>query len=168
MESISTDLTKENQNFTSKWNIWFHSKKDVWTIDGYEKLYEISNIEDYWKLYNNWNKLGGLSSKHYFIMKENVTPIWEDEVNRNGGCWSFKISEYQSKELWNDLSNYLVTDNLISTNEAVGLSICLKKNNYSVIKIWNTNSKNNSLNLINKNIIKKWGLYIIYIAHMPE
>jgi hypothetical protein len=165
MESI---LNQENQTFTNKWNIWFHSKKDVWTVDGYEKLYEISNVENYWKLYNNWNKIGGLSSKHYFIMKENVTPIWEDENNKNGGCWSFKISEYQSEELWNDLSNYLVTDNLISTNDAVGLSICLKKNNFSVIKIWNMDSKNNSLNLINKNIIKKWGLHVIYIAHMPE
>ena len=165
MESI---LNQENQTFTNKWNIWFHSKKDVWTVDGYEKLYEISNVENYWKLYNNWNKIGGLSSKHYFIMKENVTPIWEDDNNKNGGCWSFKISEYQSEELWNDLSNYLVTDNLISTNDAVGLSICLKKNNFSVIKIWNMDSKNNSLNLINKNIIKKWGLHVIYIAHMPE
>ena len=36
------------------------------------------------------------------------------------------------------------------------------------LKIWNKDSKNNSLNLINKNILKKWGLDIIYIAHMPE
>ena len=28
--------------------------------------------------------------------------------------------------------------------------------------------KNNSLKLINENIIKKWGMDIIYIAHMPD
>jgi len=43
-----------------------------------------------------------------------------------------------------------------------------KKNNNTVIKIWNKNSKNNSLKLINENILKKWGMDIIYIAHMPD
>jgi hypothetical protein len=37
-----------------------------------------------------------------------------------------------------------------------------------VIKIWNKDSKKNSLQLINKNILQKWGTEIIYIAHMPE
>ena len=50
----------------------------------------------------------------------------------------------------------------------MGLSICLKKNNNTVVKIWNKNSKNNSLKLINNTILNKWGMDIIYIAHMPE
>ena len=155
--------------FKNKWKLWYHSKKDNWTIDGYEKLYEINDIESYWKLYNNWDKLGGINNKHFFLMKENIVPLWEDDSNKYGGCWSFKIADYQSQELWNDLSNYLVTDKLISVeDDIVGLSVCLKKSNFSVIKIWNKNSKNNSLNLINKEILSKYGLDIIYIAHMPE
>jgi L-rhamnose mutarotase len=51
--------------------------------------------------------------------------------------------------------------------EIVGLSICLKKNSNTVVKIWNKKSKNNSLKLINEEILKKWGMDIIYIAHMP-
>ena len=43
-----------------------------------------------------------------------------------------------------------------------------KKNNYSVVKIWNKNSKDNSLSLLNENILKKWGMDIIYIAHIAE
>jgi hypothetical protein len=58
-------------------------------------------------------------------MRENITPIWEDEKNINGGCWSFKIYEDQADELWHDLSIYLLTNNLCPTiyNEIVGLSI---------------------------------------------
>jgi hypothetical protein len=41
-----------------------------------------------------------------------------------------------------------------------------KENNNVVIKIWNNNSKNNSLKLINENLLKKWGTEIIYIAHI--
>jgi translation initiation factor 4E len=165
----SSDTNNHNLKFKDEWNLWYHSKKDNWTLDGYEKLYKINDVESYWKLYNNWDKLGGINNKHFFLMKDNIIPLWEDESNKYGGCWSFKISEYKSQELWNDLSNYLVTDKLISVkDDIVGLSVCLKKSNFSVIKIWNKSSNNNSLNLINKDILSKYGLDIIYIAHMPE
>ena len=43
-----------------------------------------------------------------------------------------------------------------------------KKSNYCVIKIWNTNSANNSMKNINKNILKKWGTDLIYISHNSD
>lgn len=155
--------------FKNTWNIWFHNIRDIWTIDGYKKIYSIENIKDYWKLYNNWDKLGTINNKHFFIMKNEVQPIWEDKNNKDGGCWSFKVNEANAQDLWNDLSKYLVTENLSSVeDDIVGLSACLKKNNFSVIKIWNKNSKNNNINLISKDILQKWGNDIIYIAHMPD
>ena len=100
-------------------------------------------------------------------MKNEITPIWEDKKNINGGCWSFKVNYHTASELWENLSAYLVTEK-ISNQEIVGISICLKKNNNIVIKIWNTDSSKNSLSLLNENLLKKWGTDIIYIAHMPE
>lgn len=158
-----------NSKFENKWNIWYHSLKDDWTINGYKRIYTIENIKDYWKLYNNWDKLGTINNKHFFIMMNDITPIWEDDNNKNGGCWSFKVNENISQDLWNDLSNYLVTESISSIeNDIVGLSACLKKNNFSVIKIWNRDSKNNNMNLLSKDILNKWGNDIIYIAHMPD
>jgi hypothetical protein len=90
------------------------------------------------------------------------------KVNSNGGCWSFKILEENSEEFWEDLSVYLVCNKLCETisDEIVGLSICLKKNNNVVIKIWNTNSKNNSLKLINEKILKQMGFgYYLYSSY---
>ncbi len=158
-----------DSKFDNEWNIWYHKSKDDWSIDGYNKLYNIKTIKDYWKLYNNWEKLGGINNKHFFIMKNDITPIWEDKNNKYGGCWSFKISDSMSQDLWNDLSLHLVTETLSSIkNDVVGLSACIKKNNFAVVKIWNKDSKNNSLNLLSKEILNKWGLDIIYIAHMPD
>ena len=154
------------------WNLWFHYTKDDWTIDGYKNIYTISSVADFWKLYNNWDDLGGITYKQFFLMKNDVKPIWEDETNRNGGCWSFKIDEINSSELWEELSILLVSEELLNDNntenEIVGLSICLKKNNFCVIKIWNNNSKLNSIKLLNNNILKKWGLDLIYIANVPN
>ena len=158
-----------NTPFDNEWNLWYHNSKDDWTINGYKQVYSIKTISDYWKLYNNWEKLGGVNNKHFFLMKNKVTPIWEDPVNKTGGCWSFKVNESSSQELWDYLSLYLVTENMSSVkDDIVGLSVCLKKNNFSVVKIWNKNNTNNSLNLLSKDILNKWGLDIIYIAHMPD
>ena len=152
-----------------EWNLWYHHEKDNWTVSGYKNIYKITTINDFWKLYNNWDTFKGVNYKHYFLMKNNITPLWEDTYNVKGGCWSFKISEDKAEELWTDLSVYMMCNQLINdSNDICGLSICLKKNNFSVIKIWNANSNKNSLSLIHKNIIKKYGIDIIYIAHMPN
>ena len=152
-----------------KWSLWYHHEKDNWKISGYKKIYDVCNSTDFWRLHNNWDKIKGINYKQYFFMKDGIIPIWEDQENINGGCWSFKVNEEQTLNLWNDLAVYLVCGQLINDkNDVVGISSCLKKNNNSVVKIWNKNSKNSSLNNINKDIIKNWGTDIIYIAHMPE
>ena len=156
-------------NLVNKWNLWYHSEKDNWNISGYKKIYTIENVNEFWQLYNNWNKLGGLTYKHFFLMKNDITPIWEDPKNIKGGCWSYKININQVNELWEDLSIYLVTENLSNENNLItGLSVCLKKNNNCVIKIWNNDSKKTSLSLLNHFILEKWSTNIIYIAHMTD
>jgi hypothetical protein len=158
-------------DFKNNWNIWYHHEKDNWSIDGYKNIYTINNACNFWKLYNNWDSIGGILSKHFFIMKNNIKPLWEDIKNKNGGCWSFKIMEHQAVELLEELSVLLVTEELLlekECDECVGLSICLKKNNNCVVKIWNINSKINSIKNINATILEKWGTDIIYIAHMPD
>ena len=155
--------------FKNTWNVWYHHTKDNWKLSGYRKIYNISNIKNFWELYNNWNKLGGLTYKHFFLMKNDITPIWEDPKNIKGGCWSYKININQVNELWEDLSIYLVTENLSNENNLItGLSVCLKKNNHCVIKIWNNDSKKPSLSLLNHYILEKWSTNIIYIAHMTD
>jgi hypothetical protein len=158
-------ITKDT-TLKHNWCVWYHAEKDNWKISGYKMIYTIKTISDFWKFYNNWALVGGVCSKHWFLMKQGVTPTWEDITNVNGGCWSYKITEDQAEELFEDLSSYLVCESL--ADETVGLSVCMKKNNNCVIKIWNTNSKNNSLKLISNDILKKWGTDVIYIAHIPE
>ncbi len=166
--------TEQKISLTTKlqynWNIWVHYEKDNWKVSGFKQISQIKTVSEFWKFYNNWDKTGGVTAKHFFLMREDVTPVWEDPKNINGGCWSFKVQEESADELWEDLSTYLVCNQLCPTipSEIMGLSICLKKNNNTVVKIWNTKSKNNSLKLINEHILQKWGMDIIYIAHMPE
>lgn len=162
-------MIDKNTPLKNNWCIWYHAEKDNWKISGFKLIYTIKTVGNFWSFFNNWDLVGGICSKHWFLMKENVQPTWEDPINVKGGCWSYKVTEEQAEGLFEDLSINLVCDTLSKDlNGIVGLSICIKKNNNCVVKIWNTNSHNNSLRLLSNDILKKWGTDIIYIAHIPE
>ena len=90
------------------------------------------------------------------------------QKDQSGGCWSFKKMENESAQLWEDLSVGIVGENLENNEDINGLSICLKRQSNSVIKIWNNNSKKNQINLLNKDILNKYDKDILYIAHIQN
>jgi len=163
------DNSGSNCKLLNEWYIWYHHEKNNWKIDGYKKIYEINNIKDFWDFNNNINDLGGINSQHFFMMKKNVHPIWEDENNKSGGCWSIKIPVIKSFDLWLKLSMYIIGETLIDDEYLInGLSICAKNSNTAVIKIWNNDSSKHSLKLLPQEIINEYGFNIIYKSHIPE
>lgn len=160
------ELTKETQ-LPNTWYLWYHQYPNDFTIKGFKNIYQIKTVEDYWNLHNSWKQNGGIIKNQFYIMKENIKPMWEDPENSKGGRWSFKVKLSQAQNLWNDLATYLVSGNLIKNpDEVTGISCSIKKKSWAVIKIWNNNQKNTSLKNINDDILKKWGLEIIYIANV--
>jgi hypothetical protein len=155
--------------FNSEWDLWYHHSQNNWRIDGYKKIFTIKNIKDYWDLHNNINKIGGINNQHFFLMRNGIEPIWEDEKNKFGGCWSIKLLSDKSYDLWERLSLYMVGESLIKDSLSInGLSICFKSSMSSVIKIWNSDNNNNSLNQLPNDILKEYGLNILYKPHTPE
>ncbi len=143
----------------SKWTLWFHKLyEDDWTINSYKKLYTFDNIAEFWCLYNN---LKYLNNGMFFLMKNNIQPIYEDKNNINGGYWSIKISNNDISSIWLNLSIDLISGNLDKKNNISGLSISYKKKFY-IIKIWIKNKLYNKLSyldLSNININKNDILY---------
>jgi translation initiation factor 4E len=157
------------ENFEDTWTFWNHINKEGWTIKSFKELLKINSAENFWSFFNNLDKLNNIFSKHLFLMLNDTKPIWEDEMNRNGGCWSFKVNDKNYMNLFKKLSILLVTKEISNDkNDIVGISICPKKNNFFVIKIWNKDSNKCSLSLLNKKILEEWGTEIIYIAHMLD
>lgn len=159
----------EEYKFKNKWDLWYHHEKDNWDISGYKNIYEINNPETFWRWYNNWNSVGGLLSKQFFLMKKDVEPRWEDKNNINGGCWSLKINSTSAILFWERISALLVLDQISNIKDDInGISICLKKNNNCVIKIWNKNKKNDKIDYLNKEIFKDFKPEIYYIANVTN
>ena len=65
----------------------------------------VPDIAAFYKIYNNfpWESLALKDSVHFF--RSGVKPLWEDEANREGGCWVLKVRKADQKALraWEEL-----------------------------------------------------------------
>jgi hypothetical protein len=73
----------------NNWTLWFHNiNNNDWSIDSYDKIYSFNSVETFIKLYR---KINNFSAGMFFLMKDPIEPMWENEYNRKGGYWSFKV-----------------------------------------------------------------------------
>ena len=105
-----------------------------------------------------------------FIMRQNITPTWEDPMNRNGGCFSFKILNKQVPIIWKSLIYALCGETLMTdpkkSKNINGLTISPKKN-FSIVKIWLSDcSIQDPNNIINIQNLSKQGC--LFKKHAPE
>ena len=87
----------------------------------------------------------------YFLMKNNINPIYEDKNNINGGYWSIKVNSSDIYKTWLYICMDLISNNMDNKNIINGLSICNKRKFY-IIKIWMKDSSYNNINNLNINI----------------
>ena len=86
-----------------------------------------------------------------FIMKNNIQPIWEDNNNKNGGCFSYKIQNENVVTVWKHLSYKLIGNSLLkpSIEDTISGITISPKRNFCIIKIWLKNCKYNNSSIIN-------------------
>ena len=128
-----------------RWNLWAHLPQDSdWTSKSYKLIYKFKTIEDTIAITESTpDPL--IKSCMLFVMKDGIIPMWEDPKNRNGGCFSYKVSNKNVCDVWREL-NYVLAGESISNNISfvkcvTGITISPKKN-FCIIKIWMTNCEN--------------------------
>jgi len=140
---------------------------------------EIENLIDL-KNVTNLIKQDNLQDGMYFLMRDNIFPNWEDPDNREGGCWSYKVSSNSVKSIWDNLLLKCIYETILDENpekgkeenikynmeEINGISISPKKE-FNIIKIWNRNNDNIDLKLEDTNSIIG-DENIIYKRHIIE
>lgn len=136
--------------------LWCHDiQSNDWSLQGYQRLCIIKNISEFWKLFNNLEKLS-YRFYNFFLMKEDIDPTWEHEKNRNGGICSFKIDIGQALEIFEELCRYMVCNLLTDCpSDITGISFS-PKNNWAIIKIWNSNKLNDLSVTLNTELLAKY------------
>lgn len=131
---------------SNKWTIYAHLPHDTdWSLISYKKILSFDKLEEFITLTESLpDKL--ISNCMLFIMKDNIKPIWEDVHNKNGGCFSYKISNKSVATIWRKFSYKLVGNSLLKKgcnkiNNINGITISPKKN-FCIIKIWFSDCSN--------------------------
>jgi hypothetical protein len=172
VKTSNSEQITENTKLNDQWVLWYHHSPNNWKLDGYRQIYTISDIQDFWNIFNNINIIGGITSLHFFLMRKGVTPLWEDPKNKHGGCWSIKVTKDMASNIWELLSILLVTEQVLNNPDSYenvnGLSICIKNNSSAIIKIWISNNSYNAIKNLSKKIVDKFGYNIIYKHNNPE
>lgn len=70
------------------WILWAHLPHDTdWSIKSYIKLYTFDTVEQAITITEMLPHVL-VTNCMLFLMRKGISPIWEDERNRNGGCFS--------------------------------------------------------------------------------
>lgn len=133
------EIESTSYKLNDKWTLWVHLPHDTdWSIKSYKEIMTFNKVEEAIAL---TEKLPNQMIKNcmLFIMRKGIKPTWEDERNRNGGCFSYKISNKYVSTIWKKLTYTLVGETLSIdkkyVNKINGITISPKKN-FCVIKIW--------------------------------
>jgi hypothetical protein len=170
------DETKEydgdNKELSDTWIVYTHKNSNSdWSISSYEPIHEIKTVGSLWRFLNVLQNLDKINYQ-YFIMRRNITPIWEDNKNRDGGICSialdnrnYRYVEYNiGADAFRSICLLTLNESFTSNNEDInGLSYSIK-NKKILIKLWISDYKKNDrfvdklpMTILNKldNIISK-------------
>jgi len=136
---METNSSVSQHKISDKWVLWAHLPHDTdWSLKSYIKIMDINSLENLLTLQRAIPEKM-VKNCMLFMMKSGINPTWEDPKNREGGCFSFKISNKNVFGCWNKLLIALASNN-ISRNDkfldkVTGVTISPKKT-FCIVKIW--------------------------------
>jgi len=153
--TASTNTSSSLHPVKCGWMLWAHLPQDSdWSLTSYKRVSRFTSIEETVAITETLPE-SLVKNCMLFVMRDGIAPMWEDPRNRDGGNFSYKISNKIVAETWRDLSYMLVGETLSSNNDiansVTGISISPKKN-FCIIKIWFNNCKNQNPALITSDI----------------
>jgi hypothetical protein len=154
-----------------KWDLYYHLPHDNnWSLSGYTIIMESIETAEQVILLNETISENVVKNCMLFVMRNGITPMWEDPKNRNGGCFSYKVVNKHIHEIWKALMYLMCGETLCvdpNDNKHInGITISPKKN-FCIIKIWLDVSTHQDPNMIVQipNLLKQGCLFK---KHEPE
>jgi hypothetical protein len=141
-ESKDSSTNSILHDLSDAWILWAHLPHDTdWSLKSYMKIYEFNTVEQAITITETLPPVL-VTNCMLFLMRKGINPIWEDERNRNGGCFSYKIPNKDVPDAWKQLSYSLVGETMSDNKKLLphinGITISPKKN-FCIIKVWLAN-----------------------------
>jgi hypothetical protein len=136
----TSSIETQQHQLLGKWDLYYHLPHDKnWALSGYTVIMNAIDTAEKVILLNETINETIVKNCMLFVMRNKITPMWEDPKNRVGGCFSYKVINKQVHEVWKYLF-YLLCGETLCTEKSLnkhinGITISPKKN-FCIIKIW--------------------------------
>ena len=110
-----------------------------------KKIAEFGTVEDFWGIFQHLRKPDSCKAGiEYFMFKEPIKPMWEDENNKNGGRISIKLRKEFTTIIWEEMIFALIGGILPKEmkDEINGIVVTSRKE-YNTLQIWFKNYETN-------------------------
>lgn len=124
----------------SVWSLFYHLPQDKnWDKSSYVNIFEEINSVEKLTAVNEYLPDDIVKYCMLFVMRVGISPMWEDVLNRHGGCFSYKVTNKMVPMVWKHLFYLLCTESLTVNKSHMqsinGITISPKRN-FCIIKIW--------------------------------
>lgn len=155
----------------NEWCLWAHLPQDSdWSSTSYKPISKLRSVEETISIIETL-PIDLVKNCMLFIMKDGIIPMWEDPKNRNGGCFSYKVSNKYVCDVWRELTYLLVGETISTsstfTNNVTGITISPKKN-FCIVKIWMTNCDHQNPKVVTSTIKNLMSEGCLFKKHVPE
>ena len=150
MQKDSSSEEKPFHQLSDKWTLWAHLPHDTdWSMKSYIQIFTFNTIEEAVSLIDMLPEKM-IKNCMLFIMREGIHPLWEDPKNKNGGCFSLKISNKNVCEVWKQIT-YSTVGETISKSKKLCVNGCTisPKKNFCIIKIWTSSCDEQNSDYLN-------------------
>ena len=120
----------------------YSAPKQILAKEKYEsqvkKIAEFDTIEDFWDIFQHLRKPDSCRPGiEFFMFKEDIKPLWEDENNKNGGRFSIKLKQGYTTIIWEEMIFTLIGGILPKEvkDEINGIVVTSKKE-FNTLQIW--------------------------------
>ncbi|TKR87982.1 hypothetical protein L596_012296 [Steinernema carpocapsae] len=146
-------MSSEEHPLHNKWTLWYlqYSPTRSWE----ESLSEVSNMDTVEKFWATFNHLQGPSKlgwgSDYYLFKEGIKPMWEDESNVKGGRWLVYIDkekrDQQLDKNWLELLMAVVGEQFEEHGQEICGAVVNIRRKGDKITLWTRDALKDDVNL---------------------
>jgi len=105
--------------------------------DYVQPLATFATVEQFWSVYCHLRRPSEVQDKvDYHLFKQGIKPVWEDDVNRNGGKWVVRLKKGLAARIWENLVLAIIGEQFMVGDEICG-AVCSVRNQEDTVSLWN-------------------------------
>ena len=146
----NNNLEKNKTKLENKFSFWYRIddiiqyqlQKQALDKKEYEvqvkKIAEFDTVEDFWSIFQHLRKPDSCRAGiEYFMFKDPIKPMWEDENNKNGGRISIKLRKEYTTIIWEEMIFVLIGGILPKEmKEEINGIVVTSRKEFNTLQIW--------------------------------